>query len=1016
MLGRDTDAAFYGLTTLYQILQQVNGLTIQGFTLQDHADVVSRGFIEGYYGNPWSTEDRVNLMTWGGYYKLNAYVYAPKDDPKHRAHWRELYTADEVANELAPQAAAGNASKVRFVYALAPFHDEGDAKNPFRFDTEEHYQEDLKVLKAKYQQTIEAGVRQIALLADDSRDWGKIYGNEATYLRVLNDLTDWIHELQAQKNADGTPVYEGLKDTILYCPALWSYTGGGEAWYQQMPENVQVVMTGGRTFGIANHAYAQQFKGNTGRAPFLWINWPCTDMARNFSFDWLTMGGHNTFLKSDVVPGDLDGIMLNPMQQSEPSKQGIFMMADYSWNLWTSEAEGDQAWMDSFSYIEHNSPIANAASDGLRALSANMRVHRDGGIDGTINDPDYDLANRWWKNHESEFELAGADIASTLTAAQEKLASGTISAAEIDQVRAIYAALGRAAADYRAGAGDQNLLAQMEPFVGAWDDMARAGVAYADAVKAKLAGDTATAQAKLTEAEAAHTDSMTKHKLDYLGTQKDAYVGLVVVMPTLTSMGDYVKAADAETPTPGATVTTSDNMVPTRWAQHDGLAAVADGNPQTFAWLQNTASDSTLAGAWVQVAYGEPKHARTFTYVQAKEGGDTLTDGVLAYRDLAGAWHEVGAIDGRETQSFTLDSAVDVSALRVTNNAATGKWWQVYELGLTEEAAGPADTTALASALAAAKAVDEGTAASWTRDAREELAAAIAAGEAALANDDLAQAEADALSARLNAAAAGVARFTLMMPEELAGSKVEPGRYSEATYNRYLTAYNALAEALKDADNLPASVGDPLAEALVRATSNMEVDRTSHDLAELALADATDFEESAYTAESWSAFKAAHDALAAALADDPNAVGDPAEYDRLAAALADAIAGLKAAEEPGGEEPGGEEPGGGQPGGEQPGGGTEQPGGGTGQTPGGQQPTPGETQGTGGAGGGTSKDPSDSKASGGQGTPVGKVKKGRKKGLPKTGDASMAAVAAAVAVGAAALGAAVIRRRRGSMR
>jgi len=204
VLGRDTDA-FYGLTTLYQILQQVNGLTIQGFTVQDHADVVSRGFIEGYYGNPWSVEDRVNLMTWGGYYKLNAYVYAPKDDPKHRAHWRELYTADEVAGELAPQAEAGNKSKVRFVYALAPFHDEGDARSPFRFDTEKHYQEDLKVLKAKYLQTIDAGVRQIALLADDSRDWGKIYGSESTYLRVLNDLTAWIHELQAEQGEDGGP-------------------------------------------------------------------------------------------------------------------------------------------------------------------------------------------------------------------------------------------------------------------------------------------------------------------------------------------------------------------------------------------------------------------------------------------------------------------------------------------------------------------------------------------------------------------------------------------------------------------------------------------------------------------------------------------------------------------------------------------------------------------------------------------------------------------------------------------
>ena len=70
----------------------MDSLTIRNFEIEDYADVVSRGFIEGYYGNPWSTEDRVNLMKWGGYYKLNAYFYAPKDDPKHRTQWDVLYT------------------------------------------------------------------------------------------------------------------------------------------------------------------------------------------------------------------------------------------------------------------------------------------------------------------------------------------------------------------------------------------------------------------------------------------------------------------------------------------------------------------------------------------------------------------------------------------------------------------------------------------------------------------------------------------------------------------------------------------------------------------------------------------------------------------------------------------------------------------------------------------------------------------------------------------------------------
>ena len=96
VLGKDVDSCFYGLTTLYQIFGQLESNTLRNFTIKDYADVASRGFIEGYYGNPWSTQDRINLMTWGGYYKLNSYFYAPKDDPKHNAKWRELYTEEEI--------------------------------------------------------------------------------------------------------------------------------------------------------------------------------------------------------------------------------------------------------------------------------------------------------------------------------------------------------------------------------------------------------------------------------------------------------------------------------------------------------------------------------------------------------------------------------------------------------------------------------------------------------------------------------------------------------------------------------------------------------------------------------------------------------------------------------------------------------------------------------------------------------------------------------------------------------
>ena len=64
-VGADTDASYYGLTTLYHILKQMDSNTIRNFHIEDWADVASRGFIEGYYGNPWSTEDRINLMISG---------------------------------------------------------------------------------------------------------------------------------------------------------------------------------------------------------------------------------------------------------------------------------------------------------------------------------------------------------------------------------------------------------------------------------------------------------------------------------------------------------------------------------------------------------------------------------------------------------------------------------------------------------------------------------------------------------------------------------------------------------------------------------------------------------------------------------------------------------------------------------------------------------------------------------------------------------------------------------------
>ena len=333
------------------MFNQLEGRTIRNFEVEDYADVGSRGFIEGYYGNPWSVEDRSELMRWSGYYKLNSYFYAPKDDPKHNANWRDLYTDQEIETMIKPLAQAGNESKCRFVYALHPYMKDATHPNPLRHDA--NYEADLKVMQDKFAQVIDAGVRQIAILADDAPNVGG-----SNYIKMLNDMTDWLKEKQK--------TYPDLKLTLPFC--VQEYMGWGQSYFSDFPDNVQIIMTGGQVFGEASENFTNSFMNTVGRGPYLWINWPCTDNSKNH----LIMGGYDTFLHPGVNPSKVEGIVLNPMQQSEPSKVAIFGNACYSWNIWQSKAEADEIWNDSFQYVDHNSSLTTQSSKALRELSKHM--------------------------------------------------------------------------------------------------------------------------------------------------------------------------------------------------------------------------------------------------------------------------------------------------------------------------------------------------------------------------------------------------------------------------------------------------------------------------------------------------------------------------------------------------------------------------------------------------------------------------------------------------------------------
>ncbi len=78
-----------------------------------------RGVVEGFFGKAFDHEDRLWLVEAMGGWGMNRYLYAPKDDPLHRARWQEPYP-DETLGEFRTLVARGSEHGVRVGFAVSP--------------------------------------------------------------------------------------------------------------------------------------------------------------------------------------------------------------------------------------------------------------------------------------------------------------------------------------------------------------------------------------------------------------------------------------------------------------------------------------------------------------------------------------------------------------------------------------------------------------------------------------------------------------------------------------------------------------------------------------------------------------------------------------------------------------------------------------------------------------------------------------------------------------------------------
>ena len=310
IVGYDERGAFYGIQTLRQLLESpvAKDRQLPYAEINDYPDLPNRGVVEGFYGTPWSHEVRLSLIDFYGRFKMNVYLYAPKDDPYHRVpHWRDPYPAKE-ANNIKELLEACKRSRVDFVWAI---HPGGDIK---------WNEEDYQKLLNKFNNMYDLGVRNFAVFFDDV--WGE-GANPKKQTDLLNRLTQ-----------DFVNVKPGVSPLVI-CPSdyteLWSdpSPSGALATYGTSTDSdIQLLWTGEAICSDLTHETLNFVNSRIKRPAFFWWNFPVTDYVSN-----LLLQGPAYGLDTSLTAHELSGIASNPMEHGEASKLALYGVADYTWNV-----------------------------------------------------------------------------------------------------------------------------------------------------------------------------------------------------------------------------------------------------------------------------------------------------------------------------------------------------------------------------------------------------------------------------------------------------------------------------------------------------------------------------------------------------------------------------------------------------------------------------------------------------------------------------------------------------------
>jgi hyaluronoglucosaminidase len=306
-----------------------------------------RGVIEGFYGPPWSHEARMHAISFLADRGMNAYVYAPKSDAKHREEWRVGYDAAEL-REFRELADTCRGAHTRFGFAISP-----------GLDIEYGAAGDRDVLLAKLAPLVDAGVDWVVLALDDIPNRAGLAAEQVALVGFLRE------HLPADVRISLVPTeYVGTRPS----PYLTELDLG-------LPPDVDIFWTGPTVCSpTITEADARAWRAALGGRPLLlWDNYPVNDSVMEHELHLGAYRGREAAL-ADVV----DGVLCNPMRQPRASLVPLATAAEFLADPTGYDEVG--AWGRAIDAVggrraEALHAIARACCDGPLARPETLPLH-----------------------------------------------------------------------------------------------------------------------------------------------------------------------------------------------------------------------------------------------------------------------------------------------------------------------------------------------------------------------------------------------------------------------------------------------------------------------------------------------------------------------------------------------------------------------------------------------------------------------------------------------------------------